>query len=157
MHKLKMKVPLTEEHLTALGEITANFSLLDTHLDMCIERLMSANIRPLLMRIITSELSFNQKLSILSSLHTYKERDEKKQAELKALLARANQAQEKRNIVTHSTWLSSKQEDTATRVKMTAKINKGLQIQQEATKVDDLKAKAEFINEVANDMFYFFK
>ena len=155
-YRIKRKVPLTEEQRTALGEITANFSRLDTHLDMCVERFMSANIRPLLMRIITSELSFNRKLSILSSLYIYKEKDKKKQAEFKSLRARASQAEEKRNIFTHSTWLSSKQEDTAIRVKITAKMKKGLQIKSEATTADNLRAIAEFINEVANDMFYFF-
>jgi hypothetical protein len=104
-------------------------------------------------QIVTAELSFRQKIDLLSSIYRDKRNSPSELAELDEVLSRLAQAEQKRNIVVHSLWTSYAEDQTIARIKSTAKRkNKGLKLEIESKSVEDLENIATFIAEVAYDV-----
>jgi hypothetical protein len=103
-------------------------------------------------QIITSELSFRQKIDLLSAL--YQDIVDKPSAvtALQKLLDRARQAEDKRNIVTHSLWTMSDKKGKVNRIKATARNKKQLNLQIQRMSVEDLESIATEISEVAYEI-----
>lgn len=146
----KLVIPLTDEHLRSLGKITANFALLEALVSLCIWTLIGGEQR--LGQITTAELSFSQKVTLLSSLYRYRVNSAEESTELKGLLSRIAQAEEKRNAITHSVWAAGRTKETVTRIKTTAKRSTGLKFHFQQMSVQDLDEFADFIAEVAYDV-----
>lgn len=149
----KFVIQLSDEHVKSIGKIVVIFAVLEFTISSCIHRLIGAigTDHPV-GEIITAELSFSQKVTLLSSLYKFRLNDTEKLTELEKLLRRVALAEEKRNAVIHSIWASGDTRDTATRIKTTAKRKQGLKFQFQKLSVEELDEIADFIDEVAYDL-----
>jgi len=150
----KIEIPLTNEHLRAIGNITVMFIVLEDTISFHIWALIGNDQQ--LGRTITAELSFKQKVALLSSLFRHRASSSEELKELKQLLSQVMQAEEKRNAVIHSGWIGGNAQGIITRVKDTAKISLGLKFHSQEMRVKDLDKIADFIAEVAYDIHLFF-
>ena len=104
-------------------------------------------------QIITAELSFRQKIDLLSSIYRDKRDNSSELAELDRVLKRAVQAEQKRNTVVHSVWTAYAVNETPGRIKTIAKRrSKGLKLEIESISVKDLEDVANYIANVAYDI-----
>ncbi len=104
-------------------------------------------------QIVTAELSFRQKMDLLSSIYRDKQNNSTELAELDQVLARVAQAEQKRNIVVHSVWAAYAVNETVARIKATAKRrSKGLKLEIENMSVKDLEDVANYIANVAYEV-----
>ena len=144
----KTNLPIGVESLVAIGAITASFAYLDSQLAFAIWLLVGSDQR--LGQIITAELSFSQKVGLLSSVYRYRN-DNRTTAEFEKLLKNLGKAEKDRNKVTHSVWARGGRQGV-TRIKTTAKRKSGLKFVFEKMSLEDLGEIAEFIGEVANEV-----
>jgi len=100
-------------------------------------------------QIVTAELSFRQKIDLLSSIYRDKLDKPNELAELNEVLARVAEAEQKRNTIVHSVWTAYAVDGTPARIKATAKRkSKGLKMKIESVSVKDL----EYIAKAAYDI-----
>jgi hypothetical protein len=150
---IRLRSILNAEQLQALGQISADFQLLEETMSSFILDLIGAE--PDVAEIITSELSFRKLVDLLSALFKHQVRNERKIVEMERLLARANSVAQKRNIIIHSGWAWGKTEGTVTRLKTTAKQKHGLRVQAIEMNTAMLKQIADEIAEVSADLVEF--
>lgn len=142
---------LSNDHLTEIGRITANFAILEHELKILIQKLLKKNDN--ISRAVTSELSFRSILSLASTLVTETMGKTKKDTFL-ALIPLITNAESKRNQIIHSLW-GSYSKKVAIRTKYTAKIKSGLKFQRQEITVDDLIKIASEISLVAYRVYVF--
>jgi hypothetical protein len=106
--------------------------------------------------IITSELSFRNKLGLLYSLYLYRTATSEPSETLKKLLARLRRAEERRNTILHSYWVKSPVSGMLIRYKHTAKSAKGFVQHVEDLKPEHIEAIAAEIGLVADDLILHF-
>ena len=153
MRRARVEAPPTPDHLRAIGQITANFAMLELTVRFSVWSLIGLDQR--LGQLITADLSFRKLLDLLSNLYRYRVDDPQVIEELDGLIAEAAQAEEKRNLITHSFWAAGDTHETTTRVKMTVKRYRGLKQQSQQMSVQDLDDIADFIAESANHIAQF--
>jgi hypothetical protein len=124
------------ELCTAIGRVTVNFALLEHTISSFIWGFLSDQ---LVGEIVTAELSFKAKVTLLMSLQKNANEGADRNAQLEALLNRALGLEGRRNSITHSYWATGGEDDTATRLKTTAKMSKGLKHQQEDLSARDVE------------------
>lgn len=149
----KSRETLSNKYLTAIGRVTANFSYLEDEVSFFLCALISQEQR--LGQIITAELSFRARVALLSSIFRHKVSDNSKVEELEQLLVRALHAEQKRNIIIHSTWASGDTPKQRTRIKVTAKLGKGIRHQFEQIAAEDINSVADELNEVTAAILVF--
>jgi len=104
-------------------------------------------------QIVTAELSFRQKINLLSSICRDKLNNPTELAELDLVLTRIAQAEQKRNTVVHSFWTGHAENATVARIKAIAKRrSKGLKLEIKSMSVKDLEDVANYIANVAYDI-----
>jgi len=104
-------------------------------------------------QIVTAELSFRQKIDLLSSIYRDKLDKPAELAQLDEVLARVAEAEQKRNTIVHSVWTEYAVDGTPARIKATAKRkSKGLKMKIESVSVKDLEDIAEYIAKAAYDV-----
>jgi len=88
-----------------IGRITTQ----STELELCLEGIVGSLINDYQQytRIVTAELSFSGIISLLLSLYRKRHGKDDHFERLKSLTKRADSAQQKRNKVVHSIWLSA--------------------------------------------------
>lgn len=144
-----------DELIKAIGLIVVCFEGLNNSVSSGIWSLLKIN--RLAGECITSELSFKGSLHLFSSLYRLECTDVAKIKELAVILKKANQAEEKRNIIMHSAWgLGSEYKGELLRIKSTAKMSKGLNQQFEEMSVGDLHAISSEIAEASSIFSRFF-
>jgi len=146
----RLRSILNPEQLQALGQISADFQILEDVISSFILDLMGAE--PDVSEIITSELSFRKLIDLLGALFKHQVRNERKIVEMQRLLARANAVEQKRNAIIHSAWTWGKTDGTITRIKTTAKQKHGLRVQAVEMNEAMLKRIADEIAELSADI-----
>jgi hypothetical protein len=134
---------LTNDYLTEIGRITANFAILESALSDAIIFLLGLDERD--GKIATAELSFRNKTHLIDSLYRERISDEGLIQALKEALRVAAQAEEKRNVITHSIWGIDPDTNEVVRIKRTAKLG-GLKEQGEVTTTYQLRDIADDID-----------
>lgn len=150
---VRLRSILNPEQLQALGQITADFQLLEETISSLILDLIGAD--PDVAEIITSELSFRKLVDLLSALFKHQVRNERKIVEMERLLTRANAVEQKRNTIIHSGWTWGGTDETITRVKTTAKQKHGLRVHTVEMNTGMLKQIADEIAELSADLSEF--
>ncbi len=123
-----VQMPLDDEHLKAIGSVAASFSLLDDTLSAMIHILTENNGmigEQRIGKVITAELSFKQKVNLFSSLACHLMGTTREPDDLRSLVGRLTEAEEKRNTILHSVWGAGAVEGAVTRFKSTAKTRGG--------------------------------
>jgi hypothetical protein len=136
-----------DDFFRALGRLTASFAALEHQLQVLASLLISRTDQEL-GRIVTAELSFRKLVDVASSLARYRMGDEPRHRELKALLARAATAEDRRRCVTPAEWGPGSVAETRVRVRMAVRRNKGLRLELQgmtAADVDEVAAEASAI------------
>jgi hypothetical protein len=143
--------PVPDQHLKSIGDITVSFAMLESQIQMLIGSML--NERQRIGQIVTAELSFKNLKALLVSLFIERHgKDDEDYEQLKKLITRAGQAEEKRNQITHSVWGAGKDADSITRIKATAKEKHGIRFQFQDVSSDDLSALAIEIKVLAHDI-----
>ncbi len=117
--------PVPDQHLRSIGDITVSFALLESIIQSLVGSMLNDPQR--IGQIITAELSFKNLRALMISLYIERHgREDSDFEELKGLMTRAGQIEDKRNQITHSIWGAGKDADTITRIKTTAKEKHGI-------------------------------
>jgi hypothetical protein len=154
MGKMTSAASHQKEHLTAIGLITINFSMLESTIASGIWLLSGLDQKR--GQIITAELSFRALVALFSSLYREQTNDSTKLEELDTLLRKAMSAEEKRNILSHSLWAIGTSDQTISRIKTTAKMSKDLKHTFEQVTVDNLIQIADEIADAAGEIQFFY-
>lgn len=122
-----------------LGSVVINSSNLELMLSILVVRLISDD--SIVGAIITSEMSFQNKLAALDALTKYRITDPEriKRLAMGDLLKRLDAAEQKRNQIMHSAYMLKEDQSTMDRVKVTAKRKNGLRFVTETIDEDSLK------------------
>jgi len=139
---------LPDEHLKAIGPIVVSFASLESAVEIAIWALMGIDSTK--GAIVTSELSFKNLLALFSSLYLNKTNSTDQIGEMKELIKRSTQIEDRRNAIIHSVWgvRYYKHGQIVVRMKTTAKISKGLKRQDEELTVEALENIHEEIIDV---------
>jgi hypothetical protein len=113
-----------------LGLVCIEFQMLETLIKAAIGEFAASGER-VLGSLITAELPFKAAVDLLYALFEYRSEGSSCPKELKAILVRCVTAEGKRNQLIHSSWYEPTTELGATRVKFTARNQKGLRVQHE--------------------------
>lgn len=146
---------LNDAFLKALGRISANFQALEMYIAAFTWSLISSDQN--VGQIVTSQISFSRLCDLLSSLFRHKVKSPDLIEELDGILQRASEAEQQRNTIIHSAWLTD-EEDTdksPSRFKITSKRKKGFDIQVEDTDADKLNEIADLLRDVAKEIIPF--
>ena len=137
-HKLVSGKPFSDNYLKAIGLIIVNFQRLDFFMDGLIGILLNLGFHKKKVQIITSGLSFKNKVQMLFALT--KETDFPLTSELILVLTKISKTEELRNQIIHSLWFYDK------RFKITIKdTKKGLVHKSESYTSEELLQIAEMI------------
>jgi hypothetical protein len=139
----------------SIGRICMGFQRLEEIASSLISLLVGEDAH--LGTIITAELSFRNKLGLLSSLYLFRAGVSKSPDAFKALLARLHRAEEHRNTILHSYWVKSPVCGALTRYKFTAKSGKGFVHQAEDLEPSDIEAVVTETSEAADDLLSHFE
>jgi len=138
----------------AIGRISMAFQQLEELVSCLVSQLISDDVQ--LGTIVTAELSFRNKLGLLSSLYLYRAGATKPPEALKALLATVHRAEEHRNTFLHSYWVKSPVCGVLTRYKYTAKSGKGFVHQTEDLEPENVEAIVTEINGASDNLVAYF-
>ena len=152
-----MRPAIDKQLLAPLGEVAANFAMLENTLSFVIWTLLFGNSleEQRTGQIVTAELSFKDKVALFSSLFQHRFPDAKPFGKLKTMRKRLEAANEKRNNLLHSHWGAGTSADSSTRIKTTAKEKRGIVFEFKPMKAQDVKEVADFIAEVAYEILDF--
>jgi hypothetical protein len=147
---------LTDDHLRALGRVTANFGQLELLAGHFIAALISP--RADVGRIITSKLSFRNTLDVLDALFRNQfAADPDALAEFERILKQVATAEEQRNRLIHSGWVTSSDspQSDPIRLKFTARRGRGLRADSESLTVKDIDMVADAVRASAESLIQF--
>lgn len=155
-----MEINLSNEILVEIGKITVVFGLIEDSLSEIIGRIITVGgrIREL-GTIVTAELSFKQKISVLTSLlHLALDKDNEAIKQFDRIKPLLFDAEQKRNVVVHSVW--AKDEESADphgvlRIKSTAKSRHGLRTDYISMSLDDLRQTTDSLGNVYGKLCVF--
>jgi len=149
-----MKLNISNEILAEIGKIVITHNLIETSLSNMIGAIISIRTHDQIGQIVTAELSFRQKISLLRSLLVLCLTDQHGAIkELDGIKGKLHEADAQRNIVVHSNWFKSEdneEEEVVVRSKTTAKEKHGLKFEwvelnlKEIEKITDQVADAYF-------------
>ncbi len=137
--------PLTGEELCLLGRIHAGVALLDELLGFTIRVIVRA--RPGPGRVLTSELTFSQKIGLLRELGVSRLRNDARLSGMSELLVRVEEAARKGSPVTYDVRLQMDDEGEGN--------GRGILVERVASPVDRLEQDARFVEGVAADVLAF--
>jgi hypothetical protein len=143
-----------EDSERAIGRICMAFQELEELVSCLIGLLISDDNQ--LGLIITSELSFRNKLGLLYSLYLYRTATPERPEALKKLLAGLRRVEERRNTILHSYWVKALACGMLMRYKTTAKSAKGFVQDVEDLQPEHIEAIAAEIGLVADDLILYF-
>lgn len=122
---------IPDEHLRAIGLITVNFGYLEMWVEAGVWKLLGYERKQDIGKIITSELSFKNKVTLLKSLHNHLCEYEEAKIELKEIIRHTDKVETERNKIIHSVYGVGENVENIMRFKITAKRSKGLKYKTE--------------------------
>jgi hypothetical protein len=125
-----------------LGLVCIEFQILETVLRAGIAELASKDDQ-VLGTLIAAELSFRNLIDLLYAIFEYEWEGCARPKELKSILQRCLVAEAKRNQLIHSSWYQPTTKRGVTRIKFTARNQRGLRVQHETVTPADMEKIAE--------------
>lgn len=142
--------PVPDEHLKHIGDITVSFALLESCLQGLAQTLLGAGQQ--LGQIVTAEVSFEALRALTVSLYLQRNGEDQHWDQLRDLIKRAADTEEKRNQITHSLWGAGDDTSSITRIKTTAKEKHGIRFHFENVTGSQLGEFAHEIKALAHDI-----
>lgn len=155
----KRRIPgIARSLLEPIGELTANFAMLEQTLKSGIELVLFPfdRLESLIADVVTAELSFRRHAELLQCLFDLRAENDSERETLRELCKAALQLEEQRNVIMHSYWGFNPQSKGAVRLKTTAKA-KGLRRQSQAMTHDEIADIANEMGELAKTLEDFFQ
>ncbi len=144
----RLETPVSDQYLKYIGRVAVNHAVLDLTIKSLIWEFLGPKQK--IGQIVTAELDFRRLLSLLSSLCRERYKDDKLIVdEIMQLIRRAESTSGKRDKVIHSIWLAG--QTSLNRAKITAKLNKGFNLEFEKTTPSDLEKIAEELAILSGD------
>jgi hypothetical protein len=145
-----LKHPVPHAILAGIGDVTVSFALFES----MIQTWAGSQIQDYqpITQIITAELSFRNLRALTTSLYRERHGEDDDYDELRELMKRAAELEHLRNEITHSVWGAGETAYTVTRIKTTAKERHGLRFDFTTVSAEDLRAVAEEIQQLAEDV-----
>ena len=104
MSEMDMMLPLSEDHITAIGRVTAYFSMLEIIADTLISDLLGLQSEEDTISV-TAHMMFSNKIQLLKTLASTRfEEDQELKAFLADTLNDMEEAKDKRNKIAHAHW-----------------------------------------------------
>ncbi len=115
-------LPLSQEHITAIGRVTAYFSLLEQHANALIADLLELKSRDDVISV-TAHMNASSKIQLIKTLGSTKFKDKKELDELlKEAIRDLDTANRERNDIVHAHWYYySPSKNESGRLKQTAR------------------------------------
>lgn len=127
----------------AIGRIAINFNDLEKELSSVIAYLLQSGED--IGRIVTADLSFGNKVNLMSALSLARLSGADDTEQLQALSRLCRRAEELRNRILHSSWLSASLPEFTERIKLSSKGRKGFSQKRELMTSAELMDIADFI------------
>jgi hypothetical protein len=140
---------MTQEFLAAIGAVTIEFSILERHLHFGIWVLLGLSLAEQATgQMVTAGLSFRTSVDLFAALvrHRFPSAEGK---HIQSVIGRVNEAEQKRNVIVHSTWAQAEGEQVM-RMKTTARGE--LKHQFEKMTLADVQAIATQIHAAAEEV-----
>jgi hypothetical protein len=150
INRITLQHPVPAGLLTRIGDITVSFALLENAIQTLVGSLVKEHQR--ISQIITAELAFRNLRALAVSLYRERHGEDADFEVLRALMRRAGYLEEQRNQITHSIWAAGDSADTVTRIKTTAKEQRGLHFDWTRVGEEDLAAVAEAMKLLAGEI-----
>ena len=135
--------PVPKELLTYIGDMTVSFALLELYMQIILTILLNQSSR--VGHIISSQLPFGRLRAAIISMYKERYGEDADFQQVKNLMGRASKLEEERNLITHSIWGTGDTIGTITRLKITAREKRGLNIE---TKSYDATILSDFVSEI---------
>ena len=141
----------------AVGEIAVAFGNLELFVSLAIWQLLGIGDKTAvqLAHAITAEMSFDRKVHAFASMYKIRFPPDANSSELKQLIARLFEVQDRRNQVLHSNWPEPDDEAERLRVKSSAKAKHGLVTNVSAETADNMFEIVKAIHDVGQDFATF--
>lgn len=118
--------PVSEEHLKHIGDITVSFSLLESQLKFLIAGLIHQWCTT---QIVTAQLPFRNIRAVLISLYIEQYGKDDDFKILRKYIIQCAKIEDRRNQITHSSWLAGDNASIVSRMKANAGEKYGWQVQ----------------------------
>jgi hypothetical protein len=150
-------MPISDEHLKALGRITEQFASLEFVLDRYIRVLIGLEDLEI-GEMVAAQLAFKRKVDLVGSIFGYRFSNDARVDELDAWLVKALNVEEKRNTIVHSTWAGTEHgPHVALRMKKSVSRKNGLRELWQGMSPELIDEIAEEIQGVVNGLMVFSK
>ena len=104
MQDIDSILPLSSEHIMAIGRVTAYFSLLESHANTLIADLLELKSREDAISV-TAHMNFSSKLQLIKTLASTKFKEQLELGELlQETISKMETANTKRNNIVHASW-----------------------------------------------------
>ena len=104
MADMDIVLPLSEEHLCAIGRVTAYFSLLENGANTLIADLLELKSREDVISV-TAHMMFSNKVQLIETLVSTRFKEEKGLGELiSVIISDMKKSNERRNLIVHASW-----------------------------------------------------
>lgn len=147
--------PVPPAVLVQIGDITVKFALLEEQIRFLAGSFLGDGTigGQRIGRIYTNQLSFRGVRTLIIALYREGYGQDQHYARIVALMKRADELEEKRNIIARSIWVVGPSSESVTRMKFT--INKGFRMNSDDYTTEDLKKIAEDMRILAWDVHTF--
>ena len=141
------------EHLRLLGDMTVTFGIIHFQLMILVQNVIGLD--KMWKQAITAELSLAQLRSMALSIYRARFGEDSDFLRLRDLITRSETLEQRRNSITHSLWTVGQDMTQTSRLKITAKQNRGLKhIFEDMTQATLLEDVANF-HKLADDLSKF--
>lgn len=153
-------ISISDEILAEIGKITVTFSLIEQSLAIIIGKIITYGHREHQVgEILTSDMSFRHKLSVLNSLLLLAfNKDNPTYVQFTKIEKLLYQVEQQRNIVVHSVWgegVVGESDQVVIRMKSTTKSKHGLRSDFFETSIEELRRISSHIGEAYEQLCLF--
>ena len=142
---------LPDEYLIEIGRVTTRWAILEGTLDLCLMKLAGKEIADPRSMIIFNHMAFPMKLDILGAFVSELLPQYPGLSGHPSVHQLLKQAQEKRNLVTHSTWGKDEQTSEVTVGRLSARGKLKMSIQ--PISVAEIRSAADLITKAAQSLY----
>jgi hypothetical protein len=132
---------VSDDLLKQLGRISVNFQFMETHIAFLTWIFIKSDQRT--GQIVTANLSFSRLCDVCMSLFRHRYADQALLEKLDAIIKRASESENQRNLLMHSMWLTQADPADHMRMKYTISRKAGLKVHAEKMTIENIRAVAD--------------
>jgi hypothetical protein len=141
---------MTDEHLKNLGRVAANFQALELRIAFWTWGLIGED--QAVGRMVTAQLPFGKLCVLADSLFEHRAKDHPSRSRFAGVIWQSLKAEEQRNQLFHSAWLSAPESGEISRLKSSLKLDRGLVTTSPAVTADEIGRLADAIRALVGEL-----